>query len=796
MPRMSLFYQVGGALPADVPSYVERPADDEIYKDIRAGNYCYVLTTRQMGKSSLMIRTAERLRLESTRVAIVDLSGLGAARDSVTADQWYYGIADTIADDLGLDEELDAWWDQNGKLPPLQRFVRFLRDFVIAKTFGPIVIFVDEIDSSLGMSFASDFFAGIRACCNTRAHDPEFQRLTFVLLGVADPAELIGGHWRTPFNLGRRIELTDFRRDEARLLVKGLGDVSTGRDAALDRVLFWTGGQPYLTQKLCLRAAEASRNGICAGDIDRIVEREFFAPGADRREANLSFVRNRVQNRGPMTAHLLKLYRRVVRNKTVKEDPTSAIQNELKLVGLVRAADDGNLMIRNPIYRRVFGEPWINENWPTSNVGMRVAAIICVLLLVSCGFWYTKVDYQLRESRTENALTRWVSEFGGTSKKTDGKYDVSFVHLRTDGLSGDVVLEGIQDDFADLIRSLLLRGGSLTKNETIKRVAKLTNLTTLDLYGNGLTTLPQEFANLSKLTTIYLGSNNLMTPPPVIANCSKLTTLDLSGNGITALPAEFANLSKLTTLDLSTNKLMTLPPAIANLPNIAKLQLSDNGLTTLPPEIDNLSNLRTLDLRYNKLTTLPPQIGQLSKLLALELRNNELTSLPREIARLSKLTKLELRNNGLTTLPSEIVELSNLTIFDLSGNGLTTLPPEIGRLRNLTTLDLSGNGLTTLPPEIVELFNLRTLDLRGNGLTTIPVGIGKLSNLATLELSGNKLTTLQLEIGKLSNLTTLGVSGNDLKYPPTEVVRAGEKAVLMFLRKHAELEGAKRGAAP
>ena len=75
--------------PPDTPSYVERQADTDLYDALSRGEFCYVLTSRQMGKSSLMARTAARLRAEGVAVAILDLTALG---QNLTAEQWYDGL--------------------------------------------------------------------------------------------------------------------------------------------------------------------------------------------------------------------------------------------------------------------------------------------------------------------------------------------------------------------------------------------------------------------------------------------------------------------------------------------------------------------------------------------------------------------------------------------------------------------------------------------------------------------------------------------------------------------------------
>jgi hypothetical protein len=71
------FFKAGGALDPDAPSYVTRQADDELMAAALSGQYCNVLTARQMGKSSLMVRTVRRLRESGARTVVIDLTGVG-----------------------------------------------------------------------------------------------------------------------------------------------------------------------------------------------------------------------------------------------------------------------------------------------------------------------------------------------------------------------------------------------------------------------------------------------------------------------------------------------------------------------------------------------------------------------------------------------------------------------------------------------------------------------------------------------------------------------------------------------
>src|SRR5262249_19079917 len=138
------FYVTGGTLRRDAPCYVRRLADEELHAHLRSGEFCYVLTARQMGKSSLMVRAAARLREEGAGVAVLDLTAVG---QNLTVEQWYRGLLGEIGWQMELVEELTAFWRAASAFSPLQRWMTALRNIVLPRYPGQVVVFIDEIDA-------------------------------------------------------------------------------------------------------------------------------------------------------------------------------------------------------------------------------------------------------------------------------------------------------------------------------------------------------------------------------------------------------------------------------------------------------------------------------------------------------------------------------------------------------------------------------------------------------------------------------------------------------------------------
>lgn len=270
------------------------------------------------------------------------------------------------------------------------------------------------------------------------------------------------------------------------------------------------------------------------------------------------------------------------------------------------------------------------------------------------------------------------------------------------------------------------------------------HVVTLSLSFNFLTgAIPAEIGNLSELESLNLLQNKISSLPPEIGKLHSLRNLNLSGNRLRAIPAEIGNLRNLESLTLSDNAITSLPDELGKLQSLRSLHLLNYTLYDIPAAIGDLQNLRELRVSAWSLGHILSALPHMTELEILDLSNSELTQLPTDIRHLTKLRKLDLSHNQLISIPPEIGELSNLQGLNLANNRLTELPEELYTLLELRVLDLSGNELTSLSSELGGLVRLEMLNLVGNKLIELPPGVERLTDAYQgIFLAYNRLETV------------------------------------------------------
>ena len=249
-----------GSMDPESQFYVERQGDQIALGAIqRQGVTVTIKGPRQMGKSSLLLKTVDQAIQADKRVAYIDFQLFDDAALG-DADRFYQQFCLTITEQLELPNRIEDFWQD--ELGNNQRCTRYMQTYVLRELKHPFVLAMDEVDRIFDRKFRSDFFAMLRNWHNNRGLPlpamKVWKQFDLVLVTATEPYHLIADLHQSPFNVGEVISLKDFTAEQVADLNQRHGSpLTTEQERALFALL---NGHPYLVRKALYLVASGQRS--------------------------------------------------------------------------------------------------------------------------------------------------------------------------------------------------------------------------------------------------------------------------------------------------------------------------------------------------------------------------------------------------------------------------------------------------------------------------------------------------------------------------------------------------------
>ncbi|HEY5957435.1 MAG TPA: AAA-like domain-containing protein [Polyangiaceae bacterium] len=572
MAANSLFV-VGGRVQTGQGIYVRRDADEQLLARCLHGEYIVVLHSRQVGKSSLVMEVSRELTSRGVVAIYIDLSEIGT---HATRKEWYRGLLQNIQEASPIDLSVSEWWSENESLSPVHRFSEFVRQVLLVRVPAPVVIIIDEIERTRELGNTSDdFFACVRQLYQDRDRRPELRRLSCVLSGSATPNELMSKKNLTPFNIGGRLDISDFTLDECYEFAPGFGGDSEHVRAVIRWIYHWTNGHPYLTQLICSHVKALPDFPIATEkSIRQAVYQHLLGANVVNDNSNLIYASTMLTQKAVHlgTEHVLSTYGRILAGKRLKDNVEDACLLHLKLSGVI-VARNGMLEVRNRIYGHVFDRKWIRRQLPFSwkvtilwsIIGMLTLATLLYVSLVVPAIKATADKLsQLRSGENEvNAelafetlyRQRYVSDHGialtGMRKRAQVEY-ARFWERRARTFEQLAINA---QDAGDLERSLMLHATAALKRNT--SVPSEVQATFLKHFEDVIFRLPHDAGRITSAAFSRDGTLIVATPNDVYWGDGGIRIWDAATGTPRSNPAPCCELTKpVTTVAIEGDRLV------------------------------------------------------------------------------------------------------------------------------------------------------------------------------------------------------------------------------------------------
>jgi hypothetical protein len=169
-------------------------------------------------------------------------------------------------------------------------------------------------------------------------------------------------------------------------------------------------------------------------------------------------------------------------------------------------------------------------------------------------------------------------------------------------------------------------------------------LEVLDLSGNKLSNLPDDFTRFKKLKIVFFSDNLFTEFPEVLGKCSQLEMIGFKANKINTIEENTIPIN-CRWLILTNNQISKLPNSIGNCSKLQKVMLAGNKLIFLPDAMSACKNIELLRISANELNKIPDWLFSLPRLSWLALAENPCSKMLKAKYDLTKISWGEIKLN-------------------------------------------------------------------------------------------------------------------------------------------------------
>ncbi|MDF5722227.1 MAG: AAA-like domain-containing protein [Rhizonema sp. PD37] len=200
-----------------------------------------------MGKTVLMTRVVNKLRLEGNRTVCLNL-GYTEQEDWNNLNSFLRWFCISVGELLGLPNCLDKYWNEKLSTSKMNCFGYFQR-YLLPQAESPLVICIDEVEQLFNHPVVGkEFLVLLRAWHETAKTIPIWKRLRLVVVHSTENYLQLSIN-ESPFNVGVAIELQEFTPQEVQILAKKYG--LDWEVAQVNQLMASVGGHPFLVRKAC-----------------------------------------------------------------------------------------------------------------------------------------------------------------------------------------------------------------------------------------------------------------------------------------------------------------------------------------------------------------------------------------------------------------------------------------------------------------------------------------------------------------------------------------------------------------